>query len=61
MSHRKLKRGVCRYCGCTEEKSCRIITIGEDPHAVVLCEWKNPGKTLCTNPRCLKLAEGTPL
>lgn len=46
--------GLCRRCGCTDERSCSIVTqVG-----IIGCEWHEPG--LCTNPNCL-IAEASAL
>lgn len=45
------KQGVCRICGCTENKACVL----EDTEAdgILTCLWADGTKTLCTNPKCL--------
>ena len=45
-----MKRAVaqtCRRCGCTDERSCLIIT----QRGTRDCQWHEPG--LCDNPQCL--------
>lgn len=39
---KKLKRGVCRECGCTENNACYVNGIGA-------CWWVNNTKTLCSH------------
>ncbi len=39
--------GVCRYCGCTADASCRLPS-GE------ACCWMDSLRTLCSGPACLR-------
>jgi hypothetical protein len=60
-----MPKGICRYCGCTEEKPCRYVPNAQGPIAgqpVLTCDWAGKSKTLCTNPACLDKAkaEGPP-
>ena len=42
--------GICRYCGCTEAKSCHIYSGGEYDD----CGWLYGTKqTVCSNPHCI--------
>jgi hypothetical protein len=53
-------KGVCRHCGCTEEKPCKYVPIPHGPIAgqpVLTAKWADKTKTLCTNPMCLEKAE----
>ena len=47
--------GVCRFCGCYEDRPCCVITAGEHPdYAVaVTCSWIDPLRTVCSNRRCV--------
>jgi hypothetical protein len=49
-------KGVCRVCGCTEEKPCWLEWNDIDPAEP--CAWLDPGHTICTNPACIAV---TPL
>jgi hypothetical protein len=42
-----LRSGICRVCGCTEEKPCIL----EDR----TCWWVDKAHTLCSNPECIGL------
>jgi hypothetical protein len=57
----KSQRGVCRVCGCTDAKPCRMVEHPEAPIAgqqIVSCAWADETHTLCTNPACLRTAKG---
>jgi hypothetical protein len=46
-----LRRGKCRFCGCTEERACLLI---DNPDRDRLtCAWADAERTVCTNPKCL--------
>lgn len=46
--------GVCRVCGCTENRACIIQWgPGESLDTVKACWWIDAKKTLCSNPACL--------
>jgi hypothetical protein len=52
--------GVCRICGCTENKRCQYlprlgVPLGSQP--VMTCEWTDGTKTLRRNPVCLEKAK----
>jgi hypothetical protein len=52
-------KGVCRYCGCTEDKPCRYLPHPENPpggQPVLTCKWADKSQTLCTNPALLAKA-----
>ena len=52
-------KGVCRYCGCTDENPCRYVPIPHGPIAgqpVLTAKWADKTKTLCTNPMCVEKA-----
>lgn len=38
--------GTCRFCGCTEDRACRLPT-GEP------CSWFDRMRTICNNPACI--------
>lgn len=40
--NRKIKPGVCRKCGCTENDACYVTEIG-------CCWWINKTRTLCSH------------
>jgi len=55
-----LKTGVCRVCGCTEEKPCQVSidVVGEDERTIVqtyagTCWWVDEAHTLCNSVRCI--------
>ena len=55
-----MARGVCRYCGCTEDKPCRYLPHPENApggQPVLTCKWADKSQTLCTNPACLARAK----
>lgn len=43
--------GKCRVCGCSELKPCLFQLAQGQP--LVACSWIDPGKTLCSNFRCI--------
>jgi hypothetical protein len=43
---------ACRYCGCTEDRACRI-RIPWSHYATISCRWVNEEKDLCSNPACI--------
>lgn len=46
-------RGVCRFCGCTEDNGCMIEgggVLGDDAP----CSWVDKLKTVCSNPLCVE-------
>lgn len=52
-----LKSGQCRVCGCTERKPCVLEFVDEDGEtAAAGCQWVDPARTLCSNPKCLEVA-----
>lgn len=42
-----IRAGICRHCGCTEERACRLYP-GEP------CNWIDNTRTVCSNPSCVK-------
>lgn len=44
-----VKRGTCRFCGCTELHACLLFD--DEP-----CAWVDVAQTICTNPKCLAKA-----
>jgi ParB/RepB/Spo0J family partition protein len=40
------ERGVCKFCGCTEDDACRL-------DGGANCSWTNVEETVCSNPDCL--------
>lgn len=46
----KPKRGVCKFCGCTEVKPCYFRVSNSE---VRLCSWLNKAKTVCSAPLCV--------
>lgn len=44
-SHHEAQPGVCRVCGCTQDKAC--------PDG---CSWTSISRTLCTTPNCTRIA-----
>jgi len=42
--------GKCRFCGCTEDRACRVQVSGGN---MVPCSWVDIAKTVCSNPDCL--------
>ena len=51
---KRVQRGVCRICGCTETKPCLLQLIWGG--ALIACSWNNAARTLCTNPKCIRKA-----
>jgi hypothetical protein len=47
--------GVCRICGCTENRACILPAKGNKPTRP--CGWADETETLCTNPKCLAAAK----
>jgi hypothetical protein len=52
--------GVCRVCGCTEDRPCtvHIVLPNEDRSRPPIefdepCGWLDRGQTLCNNPTCV--------
>jgi hypothetical protein len=43
---KKLNRGKCRYCGCTDRMACYPP-----------CWWMNREHTVCSNPNCVSKAK----
>jgi hypothetical protein len=37
--------GVCRYCGCTEDRACVLATGGGET-----CTWVDADRTVCNGP-----------
>lgn len=50
---RRVRAGVCRFCGCTAKRAC-VIQQGFFRGEEVRCSWADETKTLCTAPRCLR-------
>jgi hypothetical protein len=51
---KRVRKGHCRYCGCTANRAC-ILTRSLFPgHAPQTCSWADASKTLCTAPKCLR-------
>ena len=36
--------GVCRFCGCTNQRACHIA----GPEGTTACEWVDPDQTVCS-------------
>lgn len=59
---RRIREGVCRFCGCTERRPCVLMKnlfadIGGarmKATETLTCSWANKSKTMCNNPRCLR-------
>lgn len=49
--------GICRICGCVEDRACLIEGLTEDPHDVRACGWADHTRTLCDNPACVTAAK----
>lgn len=54
------KRGVCRYCGCSEARACGVLVL-DNPFLGALgeprverCSWADDDCTVCTNVSCLE-------
>lgn len=49
----KVKRGVCRYCGCTDAGGC---VLGADllDDTPITCSWLDKEHTVCSKPSCAK-------
>lgn len=45
----RIKRGICRYCFCTETTACAIPT---GLATAVACHWIDEAKTVCSAERC---------
>jgi hypothetical protein len=43
--------GKCRVCGCTELQPCVAQLAPGQP--LITCCWLDPGRTLCSNFRCV--------
>ena len=55
-----MSKGICRYCGCTEDKPCRYLPHTENPpggQPLLICKWPDKSQMLCTNPACLAKAK----
>jgi len=50
------KKGICRICGCTEKKACKVRTILGSKQTQP-CSWVDATKTLCSNPDCVAKAK----
>ncbi len=52
---RPLRRGVCRYCGCTQNNPCFLagISMPGVPVVPLPCSWRDKSQAVCTNPRCI--------
>lgn len=49
-----LQSGVCRVCGCTEQRACIVQWgPGESLDTVKACWWIDAKRTLCSNPKCV--------
>ena len=44
-------RGICRFCGCTEEHGCKLWG------SPLRCAWADMRHTCCTAPKCLEQLE----
>lgn len=51
---RRVRAGVCRFCGCTAKRACILIRPLFDDDPPVTCRWADETKTLCTAPKCLR-------
>jgi hypothetical protein len=51
------RRGVCRYCRCTDTNAC-VITIRAHTKPPctksITCSWINKQQTVCSAPSCLR-------
>lgn len=45
---KKLNRGRCRYCGCTDRRGCESSIVG--------CWWMDRAHTVCSNLDCVRKA-----
>ena len=48
MGARRLKRGVCRRCKCTDGHACRVHEQGLFGKAPVACHWVDQEHTRCS-------------
>lgn len=46
----KVKPGVCRFCGCTENNAC-VIDVGL---MTITCSWVSSSRTVCSAPDCVR-------
>ncbi|MBZ5522235.1 MAG: hypothetical protein LAP21_08335 [Acidobacteriia bacterium] len=46
------RRGVCRYCNCTDTRPCVLGVVTEPPGNT--CSWIDQEHTVCSNPECVK-------
>lgn len=46
------KCSQCRYCGCTDERACRIPLPGAH-YSAFPCSWANEEHDVCTAPACI--------
>jgi hypothetical protein len=46
--------GVCRYCGCQEERPCGVLQVNG---LAATCGWINEERTVCSSLTCLSLYE----
>lgn len=51
----RIRPGVCQFCGCTDAKGC--VLHDSEPYGVVTCGWANRGRTVCSNPQCIRRAK----
>jgi hypothetical protein len=45
----KITPGTCQFCGCTELNACHL--------GYGACAWVNRGRTVCSNPSCIRKAQ----
>jgi len=52
------RRGICRYCRCTENNACIVsVKIQRSNPAIkaqTTCSWINKQQTICSAPRCVR-------
>lgn len=51
---KRIRRGHCRFCGCTEKRACILTRSLFDDDRPITCSWANRSKTLCNAPICLR-------
>ena len=66
-SRKKLRKGVCQFCGCTEHRACvlgydtsalfNVRFSGDFRYTAITCSWWNDDKTVCNKASCVEAYE----
>jgi hypothetical protein len=49
----KVRRGTCRYCGCSDARGC-LLGIDIVDGMPITCSWIDQAHTVCSKPSCAK-------